>query len=55
MSKKFSRSPQFDDFNDEEYVNGHYDNLKERRKLKKMRNALRTRNVDYLLDLDEEF
>lgn len=56
MSKKFSRSPQFDDYYDEdEYNNGYYDSLKERRKLKRMKNALKTRNVDYLLDLDEEF
>ena len=56
MSKKFSRSPQFDDYYDEdEYNNRYHDSLKERRKLKRMKNALKTRNVDYLLDLDEEF
>lgn len=56
MIKKFSRNPQFDDYYEEDqYNNGYHDSLKERRKLKRMRNALKTRNVDYLLDLDEEF
>jgi hypothetical protein len=56
MSKKFSRNPRFDDFHEEDqYDNGYHNNVKERRKLKRMQNALKTRNVDYLLDLDEEF
>jgi hypothetical protein len=55
MSKKFSRSPRFDDFHDEEYDNGYYDNLKERRKLKRMKNAIKSRNIDSLMDLDEEY
>lgn len=56
MSKKFSRNTQFDDFHEEDqYENGYHDNLKERRKLKRMKNALKSRNVDYLLDLDEEY
>jgi hypothetical protein len=54
MSKKFSRT-KFDDFHDEEYENGYHDNLKERRKLKRMKNAIKTRNVDSLMDLDEEY
>lgn len=56
MSKKFSRNARFDEFHEEDiYENGYHDNLKERRKLKRMKNALKTRNVDYLMDLDEEY
>jgi hypothetical protein len=57
MSKKFSRNTHFDDdqYEEDRYSNGYYDSLKERRKLKRMKNALKTRNVDYLLALDEEF
>jgi hypothetical protein len=56
MIKKFSHSTQFDNYYEEDqYNNGYHDNLKERRKLKRMKNALKTRNIDYLLDLDEEF
>ena len=55
MSKKFSRNPSFDDYDDDNYDNGYHDSLKERRKLKRMKNALKSRNVDYLLDLDEEY
>ena len=55
MSKKFSRSPRFDDFEDDQYENGYHDSLKERRKLKRMKNALKSRNVDDLLDIDEEY
>jgi hypothetical protein len=56
MSKKFSRSPRFDDsYGEDQYETGYHDNLKERRKLKRMKNALKTRNVDYLLHLDEEY
>lgn len=57
MSKKFSRTPRYDDFQEEDddiYQNGHRDILKERRKLKRMRNALKSRNVDYLASFDEE-
>lgn len=55
MSKKFSRT-KFDDFHEEDhYGNGYHDNLKERRKLKRMKNAIRTRNIDSLMDLDEEY
>lgn len=55
MSKKFSRSTRFDEYEDDNYESGYHDSLKERRKLKRMKNALKSRNVDYLLDLDEEF
>jgi hypothetical protein len=57
MSKKFSRTPRYDDFQEEDedfYQNGHRDILKERRKMKRMRNALKSRNVDYLANFDEE-
>jgi hypothetical protein len=55
MSKKFSRT-KFDDFYEEENYNGYHDEqLKERRKLKRMKNAIKTRNIDSLMDLDEEY
>ena len=57
MSKKFSHNTaRFDDYNEEDYYeNGYHDHLKERRKMKRMKNALKSRNVDYLMDLDEEY
>lgn len=45
-----------DDEFDEDYYNenrSYRDELKERRKMKRMRNALRTRNIDDLIDDDE--
>jgi hypothetical protein len=54
MSKKFRK---FSDFEiDEDYNSsdrGFRDELREHRKMKRMRNALKARNIDELLDPDE--
>ena len=54
MSKKFNRFNDFDMHDELDYRHDHYLELKERRKNKRMRNALRARNVDDLMrDYDE--
>ena len=54
MSKKHNRNfhveEEFDGYNDR----GYHDQLKERRKLKRMKNALKTRNIDDLMHLDDD-
>lgn len=55
MSKKTSRDFKFDDFDDDSYNNGFRDELVERRKMKRLKSALKTRNVDDLLDLDDYY
>lgn len=54
MSKKHNRNfhveEEFDSYNDR----GYHDQLKERRKLKRMKNALKTRNIDDLMHLDDD-
>ena len=52
MSKKHSINEE----PDEEYNphNGYYDEIVQRRKLKKMKNALKSKNIDYLIDLEDE-
>lgn len=54
MAKKFNRVNDQDD--DLEYRVDYYQELKERRKNKRMRNALRSKNVDDLMrDLDDDY
>lgn len=55
MGKTFSRTRKYfdDDFYDDEN-HRHNDQLKERRMLKKMKNALRNRNIDDLIHLNED-
>lgn len=57
MSKKFNRYNDYDSFDDEAaYRADYYEELKERRKNKRIRNALRSRNVDDLMrDLDDDY
>lgn len=57
MSKKFSRRFDTYDYEDEyEYRSDYYTEIKERRKTKRMRNALRSKNVDDLMrDLDDDY
>lgn len=57
MSKKFNRHNEYDAFDDESiYRADYYEELKERRKNKRIRNALRSRNVDDLIrDLDDDY
>lgn len=58
MSKKHSRNRQYEDFEDDQqsyYENGYHDHLVQRRKLKKMKNALRTKNIDHLMELDDDY
>jgi hypothetical protein len=52
MSKKFRKFRDFehDDYNEER---GFRDKLNEHRKMKRMRNALKTRNIDELFDPEE--
>jgi len=54
MSKKFNRDIDYDD--NLEYRHDYYQELKERRKNKRMRNALRSKNVDDLMrDIDDDY
>lgn len=56
MSKKFSRNRKFDDLDFEDsYTNGYHDELVERRKIKRMKNALKTKNIDDLMNLDDYY
>lgn len=53
MAKKNHRVDFYDD-DDSDYRNDYYEELRERRKNKRMRNALRSRNVnDLIRDLDD--
>jgi len=54
MSKNFRKFRDFEfdeDYNNEE--RGFRDELQERRKMKRMRTALKTRNIEELLDPDD--
>lgn len=57
MSKKFSRQRDHRDMDDDyEYRMDYYQELQERRKNKRMRNAIRSKNVDDLMrDLDDDY
>lgn len=53
MSKKFRKFRDFEydeDYNDDR---GYRDELKERRKMKRIKNALKSRKIDDLLDDDD--
>ncbi len=54
MSKKNQR---FDSYEDEErsWERNSYQDRKEKRREKKIRNALKTRNIDELMEADEEY
>lgn len=55
MAKKTHRVDFYDD-DDYDYRSDYYEELQERRKNKRMRNALRSRNVnDLLRDLDDDY
>lgn len=55
MAKKNQRVDFYDD-DDYDYCSDYYEELQERRKNKRMRNALRSRNVnDLLRDLDDDY
>jgi hypothetical protein len=55
MAKKFGRVHSYD-YDDDEYHSDCYEDVKERRKDKRIRNALRSKNVDDLMrDLDDEY
>lgn len=55
MSKKsFNRHRDGFDYEDEHYENGYHDHLVERRRLKRMKTALKTKNIDKLLELDDD-
>jgi hypothetical protein len=54
MTKRFSRGQDFDDYEFENKPDSAYiDELSKRRKMKRIKSALRTKNVDYLMDLDD--
>jgi len=55
MAKKFPRSDQYDDYDSDYHENGYHDQLVERRKNKRMKNALKSRNVYDLMNLDEDY
>lgn len=41
------------EYDDDKYDNGYHDHLVEHRKQKRMKNAIRSKNVRDLMDLDE--
>lgn len=54
MAKKSHRVTDYDLYDDDMYRQDFFQDTKERRKNKRMRNALRTRNIDDLMrDYDE--
>jgi len=57
MSRKYNRADQYDTMYDE-YDNDsvYHQQLKERRKLKRLKNAIRSRNIDDLMrDEDDDY
>ena len=57
MSKKNYRNNELLYGYDEDYYGdrGYHDEVKQRRKVKRMKTALRQRNIHDLIELDEEF
>jgi len=55
MSKKFPRNDQYDDYDNDHYENGYRDQLVERRKNKRIRNALRSKDIYDLMHIDEDY
>ena len=53
MNKKFSRNR--DEYDTDEYENGYHDKLVQHRKNKRIRNALRSKDIEDLIHLDEEY
>ena len=55
MSKKsFNRNRDSFEYEEDHYDNGYHDHLVERRKLKRMKTALKTKNINQLLELDDD-
>lgn len=53
MSNKHNK---FEDYDDEEYRVGYINQVSEHRKMKRMRNAIRSKNIDDLMrDLDDDY
>lgn len=56
MTKKFSNHARYEDYDDyADQHNGYHDEIKARRRMKKMKNAIKSKNIDYLMDLDEDY
>ena len=55
MSKKFPRGDRYDDYDNDHYENGYRDQLVEHRKNKRIRNALRSRDIHDLTHIDEDY
>lgn len=56
MAKKSYRFSNNDYDDDIDYRSDYYEELQERRKLKRMRNAIRSKNVDDLMrDFDDDY
>ena len=57
MGKKFVKhfKDDYDDWGDDRHENGYKDQLVERRRMKRMKNAMRSRRLDDILDLEEEY
>ena len=54
MSKRFQRNDHYDDYDNDHHENGYHDHMKEHRRLKRMKNALKSKNINDLIHLDED-
>lgn len=55
MGKKFNKNTRDEEFEDGDfYQNGYYDELAKRRNMKRMKNAMRSKNIDDLLEMEED-
>lgn len=56
MSKKINRNYRSDYYEEDCFEDrGYHDELKERRKMKRLRNAIRSKNISDLLEFDDEY
>ncbi len=55
MSKKSHRTNEYDMYDDYDYRSDYYEELQERRKNKRMRNAIRSKNVDDLMRDSDDY
>ena len=54
MSKRHHHSKHFDDYDDYDYERNNHEESVRRRKLKRMKNAIRSKDIDDLMNLDED-
>lgn len=55
MGKKHNHRNNYYDYEDDHYENGYHDHLAERRRLKRMKAAIKTKNVDRLMEYDDDY